>query len=81
MSQQPQQPGGQQPGGQQPGWTKSQRTVALIGVVLAVTGPIPGFWDNVYKQVIVIRDKIFQSPSVQKNQIIIRKEVPVETIP
>ncbi|MFB2918777.1 hypothetical protein [Aerosakkonema funiforme] len=81
MSQQSQQPDGQQPDGQQPGWINWQLTVAIICMVLALTGPIPGFWDNVFKQVIVIRDKVFQSLPPQKNEIIIRKEVPVETIP
>lgn len=70
----------QQPGGQQRGWINWALIIAIISMLLAFTGPIPSFWDNVYKQAMVIKDNIFLS-STKKEPIIIRKQVPVEKIP
>lgn len=70
----------QQPGDRQRGWINWALIIAIISMLLAFTGPIPSFWENVYKQAMVIKDNIFL-PSTKKGLIIIRKQVPVEKIP
>ncbi|MEZ2280529.1 MAG: hypothetical protein ACBR12_26865 [Microcoleus sp.] len=71
----------QQPGGQQVGWINWALIIAIISMLLAFTGPIPSFWENVYKQAMVIKDNIFQSSPGKKGEIIIRRQVPIEKIP
>ena len=70
----------QQPVDRQDGWINWALIIAIISMLLAFTGPIPSFWENVYKQAMVIKDNIFL-PSTKKGLIIIRKQVPVERIP
>lgn len=65
---------------QQPGYINWPLTVAIIAMVLAFTGPIPGFWDNVFKQAMVMKSKFFQSLPAQQKEVIIRQEVPVKPI-